>query len=117
CHSKANVLLVKAAKEIENPGKRCKFESRLLEKLVLLPSEFSGLFRREISQEISQDIASLSSIENEIEFSLGDFFSQYTEELLPRLPMCRMAIDDHTIHVKHHAFQPAHPAHAAKPQW
>jgi hypothetical protein len=48
-----------------------------------------------------ENFLTFASIENNIQFGVGDRFAQCFEEGFPGSPMCGMTVDHHTVHIEH----------------
>ena len=90
----------KRVDQADHTGNWCNFEMHLPEDAILAPAEFLELGIWTISEKMTQDVAALAAIKNEVQLRLRHLASEGLEKQPPGVAMHGVTVDKNAIHVK-----------------
>lgn len=91
--------------EFEEAGDGLHVNGLLAKKRFLALSEFVDLVIAKVAKEVAKYFLALAALKNEIKFFVGDIAPDRIKKKSPRSFVDRMAVNDHTVHVKNHRAQ------------
>jgi hypothetical protein len=95
-------VVVETPDQFEDTWNHLRVERGFLEEFVLTVSIFPNLLFGKLPQEMTQNLAALSSIENEVQFGFRYLLTDFPQKGSPRCPVRRVTVDNDAVHVEDH---------------
>src|SRR5208282_286299 len=97
--------LTNAVDKLEDAGNRNGIGRGLPEKFVLeIPVLLQPLVRQ-WTEEVKENILAFSPVHDEVQFVVGDLFSEGSQKFPPGKTVCWMAVHNDAIHIENHRLQ------------